>query len=223
LREAAALGVSGEAAFLALMNLANQLLAEGAVFAALDAWEQAAAAAEDDRDARARAFVARANALLRYAEYSPAEADFTRALTLNPSQQIVDQATVGLRTVQAELAVFAGLREQLTQTIAAMDSPAYRATPTFQRALLALTTGNYDDALLDATRATTLYRLKRERARAHALIALIHGAQGNCADALAALADADRLDPERNWHADLAEDWRWQRCPEIAASVARNA
>jgi tetratricopeptide (TPR) repeat protein len=221
-REAASLGVSGDAPFLALMNLGNQLLAEGAIFDALGAWEQAAAAAEDDRNARARAFVTRANALLRYAEYVPAEADYTRALTLNPSQQLIDQATIGLQTVQAELAAFAGHREQLTQTIAAMDTPSYRAGPTFQRALLALTIGNYDDALIDATRATTLFRLKHERAKAHALLALIQTAQGDCAAALASLADADALDPDRRWRHDLAEDWRWQRCPEVAGSVMRD-
>ncbi|MDQ3547211.1 MAG: tetratricopeptide repeat protein [Chloroflexota bacterium] len=219
LREAAALGVSGEAAFLALMNLGNQLLSEGAVFEALDAWEQAAAAAEDDRDARAHAFVTRANALLRYAEYAPAEADFTRALTLSPSAQITDQATIGLQTVQGELEAFASYREQLTRMIAALDSPVYRASPTFDRALLALTTGNYDDALIDATRATNLYRLKRECAKAHALLALVHTAKGDCDEALAALADADRLDPERGWHVLLAEDWRWQRCPEVTAVI----
>ncbi len=219
LREAAVLGVSGEAAFLALMNLGNQLLSEGSVFDALESWEQAAAAAEDDRDARARAFVARANALLRYAEYTPAEADFTRALMLNPSQQIIDQATIGLQTVQGELQAFASFREQLTRTIAAMDAPSYRATPTFERALLELTIGNYGAAMLDATRASTLFRLKHEQARAHALLALVQTAQGNCAEALASLADADTLDPSRRWHADLAEDWRWQRCPEVAASV----
>ena len=219
LREAASLGVSGEAAFLALMNLGNQLLSEGSVFDALEAWEQAAAAAEDDRDARARAFVTRANALLRYAEYAPAEADFTRALMLNPNQQITDQATVGLQTVQGELEAFASFREQLTRTIAAMDAPSYRATPTFERALLELTVGNYGAALLDATRAATLFRLKHERARALALLALIETAQGNCAAALASLADADKLDPDRRWHVDLAEDWRWQRCPEVAAAL----
>lgn len=223
LREAAALGVSGEAAFLALMNLGNQLLSEGSVFDALESWEQAAAAAEDDRDARARAFVARANALLRYAEYTPAETDFTRALMLNPSQQITDQATIGLATVQGELEAFAGYREQLTQTIAAMDAPSYRATPTFERALLELTIGNYGAAMLDATRASTLYRLNQERARAHALLALIQTAQGNCADALTSLADADQLDPDRLWHPDLSEDWRWQRCPAVAASVMGDA
>ena len=219
LREAAALGISGEAAFLALMNLGNQLLAEGAVFEALDAWEQAAAAAEDDRDARARAFVARANALLRYAEYAPAEADFTRALTLSPSQPITDQATVGLQTVRGELEAFATYREQLTQTIAALDAPSYRAGPTLERALLALTTGHYDDALLDATRATALFRLTHERAKAHAVLALIHTAQDNCDDALSSLADADALDPARGWHSDLSEDWRWQRCQEVAAAI----
>lgn len=223
LREAAALGISGEAAFLALMTLGNHLLAEGTIFEALDAWEQAAAAAEDDRDARARAFVTRANALLRYAEYTPAEADFSRALTLHPSQKIVDQATIGLQTVRAELGAFAQYREQLTQTIVAMDAPSYRAAPTFQRALLSLTTGDYEAAQLDATRATTLFRLKRERAKAHALLALIQTAQGNCAEALTSLADADALDPDRLWHADLAEDWRWRRCPEVARSVMGSA
>ncbi len=221
LREAASLGVSGEAAFLALMNLGNQLLSEGSVFEALESWEHAAAAAEDDRDARARAFIARANALLRYAEYTPAEADFNRALMLNPSQQITDQATIGLSTVQGELEAFASHREQLTRTIAAMDAPSYRAGPTFERALLELTIGNYDAALIDATRASTLFRLKRERARAHALLALIQAAQGNCAEALDALADADQLDPERLWHVDLSEDWRWRRCTEVAANVIR--
>jgi tetratricopeptide (TPR) repeat protein len=223
LRESAALGVSGEAAFLALMNLGNQLLSEGSVFDALESWEQAAAAAEDDRDARARAFVARANALLRYAEYTPAEADFTRALVLNPSQPIIDQATIGLQTVQGELAAFASFREQLTRTIAAMDAPSYRATPTFERALLELTVGNYGAAMLDATRASTLFRLKHEQARAHALLALVQTAQGNCAGALASLADADTLDPDRGWQVDLAEDWRWQRCPEVAAAIGHGA
>lgn len=220
LREAAALGVSGEAAFLALMNLGNQLLAEGSIFDALEAWEQAAAAAEDDRDSRARAFVTRANALLRYAEYAPAATDFTRALTLNPSPQITDQATIGLQMVQGELEAFATYHEQLTQTIAAMDAPSYRAGPTFQRALLALTTGNYDDALVDATRATSLFRLDHERAKGHALLALIQTALGNCDEAQASLAEADALDRERGWHADLGDDWRWKRCPDIAASIA---
>ncbi len=220
LRQAAALGISGEAAFLALMNLGNQLLAEGEIFDALESWEQAAAAAEDDRDARARAFVARANALLRYAEYAPAATDFTRALTLNPSSQITDQATIGLQTVRGELEAFASYHEQLTQTIAAMDAPSYRAGPTFQRALLALTTGNYDDALVDAIRATSLFRLDHERAKGHALMALIQTAQGNCDEALASLAEADALDRERGWCADLAEDWRWQRCPGVAESIA---
>jgi tetratricopeptide (TPR) repeat protein len=219
LREAASLGVSGEAAYLALMNLAQHLLAHGSVFAALDAWETAAAAAEDDRDSRARAFVARANALLRYTEYVPAESDFTRALMLNPSQPIVDQATIGLQTVQGELAAFAGHREQLTQAIAAMDAPSYRATPTLERALLELTIGNYGAAALDATRAARLFQLRPERARAHALLALIETAQGNCAEALAALAEADILDPDRGWHADFADDWRWRRCPDVAERV----
>jgi len=222
LRSAAVLGVSGEAPFLALMNLASHLLSHGAVFAALDAWEQAAAAAEDDRDARARAFVARANAFLRYTEYVPAETDFTRALMLNPNQQITDQATIGIQTVQAELAAFAGHREQLTQTIAAMDAASYRAAPTLERALLELTIGNYGAALLDASRAANLSRLTHEQARAHALLALIQTAQGDCAAALASLSEADTLDPDRRWHADFAEDWRWSRCPEVAALVARD-
>jgi tetratricopeptide (TPR) repeat protein len=209
---AAVLAVSGPVAHTALLGLGNLLVALREPLDALAVFERAAAAAEDDRNARAAAFVARGSAALRWRRYAAADADFTRALLLQPGGALRDQAAVAQRTAQHQLRHVAELRETLTRTIAALDAPEYRARPLLERADLALSAGDHDAALIDATRALPLFRLKPERALAHARIALMHAQLGQCNEAIAHLRDAAALDPDRAWLREVRGDIWWQVC-----------
>jgi tetratricopeptide (TPR) repeat protein len=217
---AARLAGSGEVAHLALLNLGNLHVSRGSAHAAAIAFEHAVAAAEDDREARAAAFLARGNANLRWGRYGTARFDLTRVVALGPSATVLDQATIALRTVDHHLAHIATTREELTKVIQAMDALEYRAQPTLQRGLLALAAGDSADALLDLTRATRLFRLQHERAVAFGHLALAHAQLGNCEDALHALADAERLAPAGEWVRALAGNPNWDACRDHPAFPA---
>ena len=222
LEQAAAEAVSGPVAHQALMRLAQLHVADNQPLAALNAFERAATAAEDDREGRAAAFVARASAALRWGRYGDAQRDLTRAMTLQPSDAVAEQAMFLMRGVQQQLENLRRMHAEFTTLIAAQDAPSYRARPTMERGQLALALGDYDAALADLTRATTLFRLQPERALAHAHLARAHAWLGQCNEASAHLRDAERLDPERTWLPSIAGDPHWNVCrsaPDFPANL----
>jgi tetratricopeptide (TPR) repeat protein len=210
--KAAELARSGPVAHAALLNLGNLLMARGEPLQTLAAFERAAAAAEDDRDARAAAFLARGNAALRFRRYRQAEADFARVLTLQPNQALHDSASIGHHTTQQHLQNLEQMRAELTRVIQAHEEPSFRAAPTLQRGLIALQLGDADAAIIDLTRATRLARLKPEQALAHAHLALAYAHLGQCAEAVTELNEATSLDPERAWLATVQGDIDWRAC-----------
>jgi tetratricopeptide (TPR) repeat protein len=210
--QAASLARSGPVAHIALLNFGNLLAAQGESHRALAAFERAAAAAEDDRDARAAAFLARGNTALRFRRYRQAEADFARVLTLQPSQSLHDSASIGHHTTQQHLHNLEQMRAELTSVIQAHEEPSFRAGPTLQRGLIALQLGDPDAAIIDLTRAAHLARLKPEQALAHAHLALAYAHLGQCADAVVELDEATSLDPDRAWLAALQGDVDWRAC-----------
>jgi tetratricopeptide (TPR) repeat protein len=216
LERAASLAESGPVAHLALLQLGHLHVSRGAAHAATRAFERAAAAA-DDREARAAAFLARGNANLRWGRYAAARDDLTRVVALAPSPALLDQATVALRTTDHHLHHIAQTRAELTKVIQAHDTAEYRAQPTLQRGLLALAAGDSDAALVDLTRAVGLFRLRPERALACAHLALAHAQLGQCADAIAALTDAQNDAPDGDWLVTLAGNPNWDACRDHPA------
>jgi tetratricopeptide (TPR) repeat protein len=203
---------SGPVAHDALMQLAWTYVENDEPLTALATYERAAAAAEDDRDARAAAFHARATAAVRWGRFGDAQRDLTRVMTLQPRSQFVEQATMLMRTVEHHIEHLKLMREQYTTMIAGADAPDYRARPTLERGKVALAIGDEDAALIDLTRATTLFRLRPEKALAHAQLALAHAWRGECDEAAEHLIEADRLDPARSWLPAVTDDPHWSAC-----------
>jgi len=180
---------------------------------ALDAFERAAAAARDDREGRARAFLARAAAAQRFQRYGEARADYARVLTLQPGQQARDQATIGQRAIANQIASLERLREELTGVMRAPEEPSFRAGPTLQRGVIALQLGDVAAAEVDLSRAARLYQTRPDRALAEAHLALLAAHLGRCEDARDHLRAAADLDPTHAWEAQLAGEADWNNCP----------
>jgi len=212
LQDVAAEAVSGPVAYRALMQLAQLSVVDNEPLSALQMFERAATAAEDDRDARAAAFLARATAGLRWGRYGDAREDLTRMMTLQPSVALAEQAMLLMNTVRQQIEHLDTLRGEFTSMIAAADAPSYRARPTMERGLMALEAGDYTAAMADLTRATSLFRPLAEKAVAHAQLARAHAWLGECVDALAHLADAVTFDPSRSWIPQVQGDPHWSAC-----------
>lgn len=214
--QAAALTRSGPIAHAALMNLGRWCVTDRRPIASLEAFERAAGAAEDDRDARASAFLSRGNAALRFQRFGQASGDFERVLTLQPSRELQDQAETGLRTTRHHLDHISEMRDELTRLGRAPEEPSFRAGPMLQRGVLAMQSGDSDAAIVDITRAIALYQLRPDKALAHAHLALVHAHRGDCDSAGEHLQGADDLDPERAWRHQLRDEPDWRNC--IASS-----
>lgn len=209
---AAELSRSGPTAHAALMNLGRWYVSDRRPLASLNAFERAAAAAEDDRDARASAFLARGQAALRFQRFGQALRDLERVLTLQPSRSIRDQAEVGLRTTRHHLDHLATMREELTHLGRTPEEPSFRAGPMLQRGILAMQSGDSDTAIVDLTRAIGLYQLRPDKAVAHAHLALVHAHRGECDVAAEHIREAGALDSDRAWLAQLRDEPDWRNC-----------
>lgn len=214
-RSALATTTEGEVPYLALMHLGSIHVARREPMAALDAFERAAASAHDDREGRARAFLARAGAAQRFQRYDAAAADYARVLTLQPGQQAQDQATIGRDVSANHIAGLERVHDELTTVMRAPEEPSFRAGPMLQRGLVALQLGDVDTAEVDLTRAARLYQTHPDRALAEAHLALLAAHLGRCEDAAEHLRAADALDPGRAWEPQLAGEADWNNCPGV--------
>ena len=214
-QQALATAGEGDVAYTALMRLGSVHVARREPLAALDAFERAAAAARDDREARARAFLARAGAAQRFQRYGAAAEDYARVLTLQPGQQAQDQATIGQDVIANHIAGLERAREELTNVMRAPEEPSFRAGPTLQRGMIALQLGDVTAAEVDLNRAARLYQLLPDRALAEARLALLAAHLGRCEDAREHLTAAADLDPTRAWATQLAGEADWNNCPGV--------
>ncbi len=213
LEAAARLEPSGPAAVSALSTLGQVFFAQGDPLAALETWERAAGAAQDDRDARARAFLLRANAELRLEELVQAEADFQRVLTLQASRALIESATIALGGVQSQLESLRSARDVLTTALrgGSGEGTTYRLQLLLRRGQLALTSGDHEAALADFTRAVAIDGLQGERAEALGWLALALARVAQRDEALVTLREAfgaGRQD-DADWVQALRGNWRW--------------
>jgi tetratricopeptide (TPR) repeat protein len=215
-RRAADLAGRGELAYLALMNLARTLVSDNRPDDAFAAYERAAPAAEDDRDARAEAFLARGQAAVRWGRYVQADADFTRVLALQPSDPVQAQARYARGMTRSLLGQLERAREDLTVTIETARDRDHRAQALVDRGLVALAAGDFAGAETDLRAAAESFRHRAERAMAHAHLAIVHAQRGDCAAAATAARDALALDREGRARELLRTDVRLAACWERA-------
>ena len=212
---ALATAAGGDVAFTALMHLGSVHVARREPLAALGAFERAAGAAHDDREGRARAFLARAGAAQRFQRFGEAAADYARVLTLQPGPQAFDQASIGRDVIANQIGSLERARAELTILMRAPEEPSFRAGPTLQRGLIALQLGDIAAAEIDLHRASRMYRLLPDRALAEACLALLSAHLGRCEDARQHLIVAADLDPAGAWKAQLADEADWNNCPGV--------
>jgi tetratricopeptide (TPR) repeat protein len=193
-KHAAELAGGGPLAQLAWHNLARLHVAADQPQAAIEAFERAATAAEDDRNARADAFLARGNALLRWGRYVEADADFTRVLALQPTDALQAQARYSRGLTRSMLGQLERAREDLTITIAGARDRDQRAQALLDRGLVALAAGDFDGAEHDLGEAAQTFRRRASRAVVHVHLAVIQAQQGRCDAAAAQLRLAFELD-----------------------------
>jgi tetratricopeptide (TPR) repeat protein len=193
-QRAAELAGSGPLAVLAWHNLARLHVAADRPQAAVAAFERAATAAEDDRNARADAFLARGNALVRWGRYVEADADFTRVLALQPTDALQAQARYSRGLTRSMLGQLERAREDLSATIAGARDRDQRAQALLDRGLVALAAGDFSGAERDIHEAAQTFRRRAQRALALVHLAVIQAQQGRCDDAAAQLRLAFELD-----------------------------
>ena len=201
--------------YTAQMHLGSIYVSRREPLRALAAFDRAAAAAQDDREARARAFLAHAGAAQRFHRYAAAEQDYARVVTLQPSRQALDQATIGQNTLTNHLDGLRQVRQELTALMRAPEEPSFRAGPMLQRGVIAMQLGDLDAAEVDFTRAARLYQTLPDRALAEAHLALLAAHQGRCDDAATHLATAAELDPARAFANELSTEPDWNNCPAV--------
>ena len=191
---AAELAARGPLAHLAWLNLARLRAAGDQQQAAVAAFERAAVVAEDDRQARADAFLARGNALIRWGRYVEADADFTRVLALQPGDALQAQARYSRGLTRGVLGQLERARDDLSATIAGARDRDHRAQALLDRGLVAFAAGDFAGALDDVRAASDLFRRRSRRAVALTHLAVIHAQQGHCAAAAEELRRAFALD-----------------------------